>query len=182
MSHGPQPVPARIVLVGFMAAGKTVVGRILAGRLGWEFVDLDDAITERAGRSPGAIIREDGEAAFRALEAQLTEAVASRRHVVLAPGGGWVTQPELAASLGAGTVRVWLRVSPGEAVRRAVADGTDRPLLGAPADRVGRAARLLREREPYYRRSELDVDTDELSPEAVAGEILKRLGLATGGR
>jgi shikimate kinase len=182
LSHGQAPAPTRIVLVGFMAAGKTVVGRVLARRLGWDFVDLDDAITGRTGRSPGAIIREDGEAAFRSLEAEMTEEVAHRQQVVLAPGGGWVTRPDLTASLGEGTVRVWLRVSPGEAVRRAEADATDRPLLGVPGERVDRAARLLRERERYYRHAELDVDTDELSPEVVAGEILRKLGLAPGGR
>lgn len=164
-----------------MAAGKSEVGRILAERLGWSFVDLDEAIRRRTGRTPGAIIREDGEAAFRALEAELTDEVAGRDRVVLAPGGGWVTRPELAGSLGPDTVRVWLRVSPDVAVWRAEGDGTDRPLMGPAEGRVDRMARLLEEREPHYRTAELDVDTDERSPERVAEEILQRLGLATGG-
>lgn len=164
-----------------MAAGKSVVGRVLARRLGWDFVDLDQAILKRTGRTPGAIIREDGEAAFRTLEAEVTETVARQRRVVLAPGGGWVMQPELAVPLGADTVRVWLRVSPAEAVRRAEVDETDRPLMGPPGARVERMARLLREREPLYRHADLDVDTDDRSPEAVAAEILHRLGLTTGG-
>ena len=164
-----------------MAAGKSAVGRVLAERLGWDFVDFDEAIRARTGRSPAAIIREDGEVAFRAAEAELTAVVAGRERVVLAPGGGWMTQPELADSLGPGTVRVWLRVSPAEAVRRAAADGTDRPLMGPPEGRVDRMARLLHERESRYRTAELDVATDDMSPERVAEEILRRLGLPTGG-
>ena len=172
----------RIVLVGFMAAGKTTVGRIVAGRLDWDFVDFDEAIAERVGRVPGDVIREDGEPVFRALEAEVTAELADRDRVVLAPGGGWATQPELAASLGPGTVRVWLRVSPVEAVRRAEADGTDRPLMGPPEGRVERMARLLRRRSERYEEAELVVDVDEKRPEAVADEIVRHLGLETGGR
>ena len=181
MSHGPTPTPARIVLVGFMAAGKSEVARILARRLGWEVVDFDDAIRQRTGRSPGAIIREDGEPAFRALERELTDALADRERVVLAPGGGWATQPELVRKLGPGTVRVWLRVSPATAVRRAAAEARDRPLMGPAEGRIERMTRLLREREPHYRTAELDVDTDDASPERVAETILRRLGLPSGG-
>lgn len=181
MSHGRDPAPSRIVLVGFMAAGKSVVGRILARRLGWRFVDLDDAIRERTGRTPGAIIREEGEAAFRTLEAEATAALADREQLVLAPGGGWVTRPDLAQSLGPGTATVWLRVGPAEAVRRAETDGTDRPLMGPPEGRVERMARLLREREPHYRRAQLSIDTDGTEPGNVAEEIIRRLGLDTGG-
>lgn len=164
-----------------MAAGKSTVGRILARRLGWDFVDFDDAIAERAGRSPGAVIRDEGEAAFRALEAEVTATLADARDVVLAPGGGWAVQPGLMESMGPGTVRVWLRVSAEEAVRRAERDGTDRPLMGAPEGRVQRMARLLHRREPRYRTAELVVDVDGEAPEAVAGEILRRLGSMTGG-
>ncbi len=164
-----------------MAAGKSEVARILAGRLGWERVDFDEAIRQRTGRSPGAIIREDGEAAFRALERELTATLADRERVVLDPGGGWATQPDLARLLGPGTVRVWLRVSPETAVRRANEDGTDRPLMGPSDGRVERMARLLREREPLYRAAELAVDTDDMSPGRVAETILRRLGLETGG-
>lgn len=164
-----------------MAAGKSEVARILAGRLAWELVDFDEAIRHRTGRSPGAIIREDGEAAFRTLERELTAALANRERVVLAPGGGWATQPDLTRLLGPGTVRVWLRVSPETAVRRAGADGTDRPLMGPADGRVERMTRLLHEREPLYRAAELAVDTDDMSPERVAETILRRLGLRTGG-
>jgi shikimate kinase len=181
MSHGSAPHPHRIVLVGFMAAGKTTVGRMLADRLGWTFVDFDDEIRTRTGSDAGTIIRTRGEPELRALEAELTGAFAGVDGVVLAPGGGWVTQPGLSVRLGPGTVRVWLRVSPSEAVRRAEAEGLDRPLLGPPAGRLERAAELARRREPLYAVAELTVDVDGKAPAAVAEEIVHRLELEPGG-
>lgn len=165
-----------------MAAGKSTVGRILARRLGWELVDFDDRIRQRTGRAAGTIIREDGEVAFRELEAALTRELAGRGGVVLAPGGGWGANPALAASLGPGTVRVWLRVDPAEAVRRAEAEGADRPLLAGGADPVVRARTLLDERRAAYAGAEIAVDVDGREPEAVADEIVRRLERHTGGR
>jgi shikimate kinase len=181
MSHGPVPELRRIVLVGFMAAGKTTVGRMLADRLGWAFVDFDDEIRARTGSEAGAIIRTRGEAAFRALEAEVTGDLGERDRVVIAPGGGWVTQPWLADRLGPGSARVWLRVSPAEAVRRAEVEGRDRPLLGPPEGRVERAADLARSREPLYSAAELTVAVDGKDPAAVTEEIIRRLGLESGG-
>ncbi len=175
MSHGGAPLPERIVLVGFMAAGKSTVGPLLAERLGWSFIDLDVLVTERAGRSPAAVIRESGEAAFRIMERELTGSLAGRRYVVIAPGGGWAARPELTAALGSGTVRVWLRVTPEEAVRRAQADSVDRPLLGGAEGRVDRARALLAERQPRYAEAELVVDVDGKDPGAVADEVVRRL-------
>ncbi|NIP83801.1 MAG: shikimate kinase [Gemmatimonadetes bacterium] len=177
MSHGGAPPPERIVLVGFMAAGKSTVGPVLARRLGWEFVDLDDRIREETGRTPAAILRDEGEAAFRRLEAALTDGLAGRRRLVLAPGGGWVTQPGLARRLGPGTVRVWLRVSLDEALRRADTSEADRPLLGPPDGRRERVAALLERRRADYAAAELTVDVDGREPADVADEIVGRLGL-----
>jgi shikimate kinase len=172
LSHGHVPALECIVLVGFMAAGKSTVGRLLADRLGWDFVDFDDVIRFRTGRSAGALIREEGEPAFRRMEADLTRELAGRRRCVLAPGGGWATDPALGTALGEGTVRVWLRVSAREALRRA-RSGPDRPLLGAKDEAV---EHLLRTRELLYAAAEVVVDVDDRDPEVVAEEILRRLG------
>ena len=105
MTPGDGPI-RRVVLVGFMASGKTEVGRILAERLGWAHVDLDRLIEERAGRRVAEIFAADGEAAFRRLEAEATVEVAARERLVISPGGGWITNPMLLDALGPGTLSV----------------------------------------------------------------------------
>jgi shikimate kinase len=166
-----------------MAAGKSTVGRILAHRLGRQFVDLDELILERTGRTAAAIIRADGEAAFRRLEAGVTAELAGHRGLVLASGGGWGANPELARTLGPDTFRIWLRIPAGEAVRRAGTSDEDRPLLGAgegPAEEeevIRRAERLLRQREPFYAAAEMTVDVAGKAPADVVEEIVRRLGM-----
>lgn len=170
-----------IVLIGFMAAGKSTVGRMLARRIGWGFVDFDERVRERTGRDPGDIIRQDGEAAFRSLETQLTAELAGGQRLVLAPGGGWGADPGRAAALGPGAVRVWLRITAEEAVRRAGAEEVDRPLLGEGPDRVARARDLLAQRAAGYTTAEIVVDVDGKSPEVVTEEIFRRLEAYSGG-
>jgi shikimate kinase len=113
-----------------MCSGKSTVGRLLAERLGWDFVDFDDAIERKENRQVAQIFREDGESRFRGLEAQLTEEVQDRQNVVLAPGGGWMTQPGLVERLRPDSLFVWLRVQP-ETVyaRQRVQTAVQRPLL-----------------------------------------------------
>ncbi|MGH7483335.1 MAG: shikimate kinase [Longimicrobiales bacterium] len=164
----------RIVLVGFMGAGKTTVGRILADRLGWRFVDLDQRIEELAGRTIAQIFENDGESTFRRLEAEATATLDAEGDVVLATGGGWVVHSGLLESLDTRDVVVWLRVSADEAVRRVSATGPTRPLLGGQ-DPLADAAMLVRQREPYYRLAHIAIDTERHGPEAVAEMILDQL-------
>ncbi len=171
MIDGDAPV-RRVVLVGFMASGKTVVGAILARRLGWAHVDLDRVIEARAGRGVAEIFAAEGEAAFRRLEAEATAEVAAREGVVLTPGGGWVTNPALLAALGPGTLSVWLQVTPEEAVLRASARPGERPLLAGP-DPLAAARRLLEARAAHYARAAAAVDTGGRAPEQVADEIAR---------
>jgi shikimate kinase len=165
---------ARVVLIGFMASGKSTVGELLARRLRWAFVDFDDEIERRTGRAVARIFAEDGEAFFRELEASLTSELAGLDHAVLAPGGGWITQPELLRRLAPGTVLVWLRISPPEAVERAAVSGAHRPLLDG-ADPLAKAERLLSSREPYYRLADLVIDVDGRAPDDIAAEIEARM-------
>lgn len=162
----------RVVLLGFMGAGKTAVGLALARRLGWEHLDLDDEIVREEGRSVAELFRAEGEAYFRRREAEATRRVAARRRVVLSPGGGWITNPELLASLPADTLSVWLRVSPEEALARVRANPAqvERPLLQTP-DPAGTVRRLLAEREHLYARAEVAVDTDGRPVESIVDEI-----------
>lgn len=163
--------PERVLLVGFMAAGKTSVGVELAACLGWSHVDVDAAIEAREGRRIAEIFRESGEAAFRDLEAEAAAAALARRHVVVSPGGGWAEQPGGWEAVPEATLSVWLRVSHSEVLRRTRSGTarTDRPLLdGAGEDAV---RRLLLRREPYYARATLHIQTDGRTAPAVAAEI-----------
>ena len=165
--------PHRIVLVGFMSAGKTTVGRLLAHRLGFAFVDLDERVEERAGKSIPELFRTGGEAAFRRTEAEATRELDRARGVVIATGGGWMTRRDL-SDRWSEAVRVWLRVSPEAALDRTGSAQAGRPMID-PADPAGSLQRLLAEREPAYRRAEIHVDTHGKTPGEVADEILAAL-------
>lgn len=172
--------PARVVLLGFMAAGKTTVGRRLAERLGWDFVDFDREVERRSGRTIGTIFRESGEDTFREREGRLTDEYADSRCMVLAPGGGWITTPGAVESLGAETLCVWLRISAKEAVRRAAADAAEpgsvvRPLL-AGEDPLRDAERILEERAPLYRRvADLRLDVGGREIDDIVAEIVDHI-------
>jgi shikimate kinase len=167
-----------------MAAGKSTVGRLLASRLGWDFVDLDARVLERTGRHPADWIREEGEAAFRDVETAVSAELAGSSGVVLAAGGGWVTRPGNLDALGRGTLRVWLRITAAEALRRAAADPADRPLLAealADAEPLRAAESLLRHREPLYAEADIAVDVEGKDPAGIVDEIMRRLGIKLGG-
>lgn len=164
--------PARVVLVGFMASGKTTVGRLLADRLGWIHIDLDAEIERVHAKTVAEIFETEGEPAFRALEAELTPDVLARERVVLTPGGGWIANPAAAAAVPAGTLTVWLRVSADEVVRR-LHDGEGqrtRPLLGG-GDLRTRVEELLAAREPLYARAEITIETTGRTPAEIAAEL-----------
>lgn len=169
----PHDTVRRVLLIGFMASGKTTVGRLLAERLGWRFVDVDEEVVRRSGQTVPEIFREHGESVFRALEARLAAEVRSAERAVIAPGGGWVTAPGALDDLPDGTFVVWLRVSAEEAVRR-VGGGADRPML-AGADPLDRARTLIAERESLYRRADLVLDVDDRTVSDIAEEIAARI-------
>ena len=163
---------ARLVLVGFMGAGKSTVGPMVARALGWDFVDLDDDIAARRGRHPAEIIRRDGIERFRELESKAARELLRRERLVLAMGGGWAAQPGHMASLRRDSLSVWLKVTPAVALARIRGSATSRPLLAGP-DPHAAAATLLRRRTTHYRRSAITIETDGRSPDEVAREILQ---------
>ena len=156
----------RIVLVGFMGAGKTTVGRHLAGLLGWDFIDLDDRVVARAGKPVAAIFHEQGEATFRAAEHEAAVELKHRRFVVIAAGGGAFVAPRTRAVLSADALTVWLRCAPPALVAR-IANDASRPLAGS----YETIRALLTEREPVYRLARLVVDTTSVAPPDAAREI-----------
>lgn len=171
----PPATLRRVLLVGFMASGKSTVGPRLARRLGWRFADFDDEIAAAEGMSIRDIFRTRGEDYFRRVEAELGQRLLEREEVVLAAGGGWAAMPGRLDEIPEGTETFWLRVTADEAVRRASGRPGARPLLAGNAPSA-RAQRLLAEREPSYRRAGTVVDTDGRSVEDVTTEILGILG------
>jgi shikimate kinase/3-dehydroquinate synthase len=160
----------RVLLVGFMGSGKTEVGQALARRLGWPFRDFDQEVRFRVGLPIPEIFRQHGEARFREMEAAVGAELLREEKVVLASGGGWPAGPERMEALPPGTLSVWLKVTAEEAVRRVREEGPTRPLLAVP-DPVSRARELLGEREPFYRKASLALDSLSGPPDLLAGQV-----------
>ena len=160
-----------LYLVGMMGSGKTSTGRPLAERLGYGFVDADAVIEQAAGCSIPNIFDRDGEAGFRSLESQVLSAISQRHSLVVATGGGVVTQPENWGMLHSGIV-IWLDVVPDQLLQRLNADSTVRPLLQT-ADPEAALNALLNERRPLYAEADLTVVINDETPEAVAEGILQ---------
>ena len=161
----------RVVLLGFMASGKTTVGRLLAERLGWRHLDLDEEIEREEGRSVARIFREEGEGYFRRREAERTARLLEEPRTVLTPRGGWVTNAALLDRLPADTLTVWLQVSPEEVLRRLGTGAEERRPLLAGGDLEGTVRRLLAERDALYRRARHLIRTDGRDPVGIAQEI-----------
>ena len=160
-----------LYLVGMMGSGKTSTGRPLAERLGYGFVDADAVIEQAAGCSIPDIFDRDGEAGFRSLESQVLSAISQRHSLVVATGGGVVTQPENWGMLHSGIV-IWLDVMSDQLLQRLNADSTVRPLLQT-ADPEAALNALLNERRPLYAEADLTVVINDETPEAVADGILQ---------
>lgn len=162
-----------VYLVGFMGSGKTEVGRILANRLNWTFVDLDERISDAADCSIPEIFEREGEAGFRLRERRcLLETLGDIQQVVSC-GGGIVTVPENRVDLIAQPGSICLHVSPDEVCKR-IGQDPNRPLLKGEDPR-GQIEKLLQERSPWYREFPLQVETDGFRPSEVADQVLSEL-------
>ncbi|AKU18922.1 shikimate kinase [Luteipulveratus mongoliensis] len=161
----------QVVLIGPPGSGKTTTGRAVAERLGVEFLDTDEMVEESAGRSISEIFVEDGEPAFRALEADAVITALSTHSGVLALGGGAPMQAAVAQALGGHTV-VFLDVTITDAARRIGFDGT-RPLLAVNPRATW--TRLMTQRRPTYEQlATVSVDTAGRSADEVADDIVAR--------
>jgi shikimate kinase len=158
----------RIVLVGFMAVGKTTVGAALAHLLKWGFSDMDREVETRNGLSVAEIFARHGEAFFRDEERRVAEELLGLRRQVVAAGGGAFAAAATRDTLRSGAKVVWLRCDLDTVLARIPRDGS-RPLA---ADRE-RMAHLFTEREPSYRQADVSVDAAGAGPEEVARRIAK---------
>jgi len=168
------PAVPPICLVGMMGAGKTTVGRRLARRLGWPFVDADRELEARLGVPIATIFELEGEAGFRRRESALIDELTRRGGVVLATGGGAVLDPANRAVLRERGRVIYLRASVADLWHRLRRDKV-RPLLRAPDPRA-RVEELVAARDPLYRdTAELVVDTGRQPVDSVVESILARL-------
>lgn len=165
-----------LVLIGFMATGKSTVGPILARRLGRRFLDLDALVREEAGMTIPEIFATEGEPGFRTREAQALERALGSADLVLATGGGAACREENLALLLQRADVVSLE-APAEEILRRAGRGSGRPLLDGAADPLASVRQLLAVREPFYARAHLRVRTSGKSPEAVAREIIEGIAL-----
>ena len=199
--------PKNIILVGFMASGKSHVGRILAQRTGRPLADSDELIVARAGKSVERIFAEDGEAAFRTLERAVISELCAGSGRIISAGGGAFVDPDNRRTMRAGGRVFCLHARPETIYKRLAATnpGSDipapdnpessnpesdddnpgaapvRPLLAGdnPLERI---RELLAQRAPAYNQAHHRIDTDTLAPEQVAERVLETLAYGEMGR
>jgi shikimate kinase len=169
---------SHILLVGMMGAGKTTTGHLVAQRLGWSYKDSDADVEAMTGLTVPELFTRDGEAAFRAAEANvLNAACQDQPPAVISVAGGAVLNSENRRLIKASGTVVWLRARPENLAAR-VGDGVGRPLLGDdPAEAM---ARLFEQRKPYYSEvADAVIDVDELTVDEVADRVMAAAGLGT---
>jgi len=167
-----RPRGQHLVLVGLPGAGKSTAGRIMAELIGCSFLDLDKEIQIRRGKTIAAIFTEEGEDGFRREERALTEELAGRPGMVLAPGGGWMSREGNVAALRPPARLIHLVVSVETAISRLGEEAQLRPLLAGP-DPEGRLATLAASRLPLYGMADASIDTQMLTPQQVAQEAVR---------
>ena len=166
------PSKPHLILVGLPGSGKSTVGQAVASQTGRTFLDLVHEIERREGRSITQIFGENGEQYFRKRERQVTEELALVGNMVVAPGGGWMTVPDVVGLVRPPSRIVYLRVRPETALRRLGPMRMERPLLSRP-DPLGELKRLFDERRTLYETADKIVDTELLSLQRVIEKVIE---------
>lgn len=160
----------KIYLVGFMAAGKTTVARLLAGRLGWRAEDVDELIEARERRTVSDIFARQGEPYFRAVERDILKLLLPLRHLVVATGGGTFMDADNRTAMNVDGLSVWLDVPFEALVARIPADGR-RPLA---ADRA-QLERLFAVRQSAYAQAHVRIPAGDTAADEIAEQIADRI-------
>lgn len=169
----PIPVPKTIVMIGLMGAGKSCIGRLLAQRLGLDFIDADEEIEQAAQCSIDEIFERHGEAAFRDGERRVIARILDGPVHVLAAGGGAMMDKQTRANIRGQAISVWLRADLDLLVQR-VSRRHNRPLLknGEPRDIL---ERLMKTRHPIYAKADVVVDSDAKPPKVIVDRVIRAL-------
>ena len=166
---------SNIALIGFMGTGKTVVGGVLAEKLGRSFVELDSLIEQRVGKSIPDIFQKDGEIAFRELEIEVTKEVSKDNNLVIACGGGIVLNKINIDRLRENARMVYLTASPEAILKRVSSEEGQRPLLEVDNPTLT-IRELLGFRKPFYERAaDITINTSKLDINSVAEQIINKL-------
>ena len=167
-----------LALIGFMGTGKSSVGQLVAAQLHYRFVDTDELVEARAGKTISAIFAEEGELRFREQEREVVEELKNFHRTVIATGGGLVTREPNLASLKTHALVVCLWASP-ETIWERVNHQSHRPLLQTP-DPLAKIRQLLSEREPAYRKADVLVSTELRSVKEVVQHVIHQFRLERG--
>ncbi len=165
-----------IFLTGYMGAGKSTIGKKLARRLGYRFIDTDKALEKHFKLGMSEIFREVGEAAFRREEERLIEKMTARSNMVVSTGGGTLTRTETFYTAQRAGLLIYLKAPVEVLFERTIFSQKDRPLLNIP-DAEARFHKRFKLREPYYTRADFTVETANRSSEEVIKEIIEWLQL-----
>lgn len=173
MSQSPiSHLPSSIFLLGFMASGKSTIGRALATHLNMPFIDLDEEIVKYAGQTIGEIVRQAGEAHFRQLETECLQKAAQETAGVIALGGGAFTQASNRALVAQHGISVWLDAPFELCWQRIQSDAVVRPLAPTREEAFAR----YQQRNPLYQQAQLRIPlTAASSPVSAVAQILNQL-------
>lgn len=163
----------RIILTGFMGTGKTAVGQALAKKLGFEFLDTDLMVEQETGKTITEIFEREGESLFREYEKKMVKKALEKEKVVVATGGGAVTDPENLKLMKEKGIVIGLAASPDMILER-IARFDTRPLMKTK-DQLKKIQKLLSERSPYYRKADKIIDTTAKRLDETVEEIFKAL-------
>jgi shikimate kinase len=162
-----------IYLLGFMGAGKTSIGKILAEKLRLEFCDLDELIGRERGKTISRLFAEDGEDFFRDLESKKLLTISRKSGQIISTGGGVVLREANWEVMEKGGITIYLKAST-DILWSRIRNDSSRPLL--QVDRpVEKVRELLSTRVPFYEKADIIIDTENKSPETVADDIIQRI-------
>jgi shikimate kinase len=166
---------SNIALIGFMGAGKSAAGKILAGKLNLEYVELDSLVEEKAGKSIADIFKCDGEPVFRSFESDAAAEASRKDRAVISCGGGIVLNPANIKGLKRNAVIIYLKADPDVILHRVKGSIEIRPLLQS-TNAARSISELLNTRRPLYEQAaDMVIDTSGLSVSEVVSKIVAEL-------